>query len=216
MLSMSFKDHHKTTDSLLKELKIVKAELAVMKEEAQKRKLAEERIFFLQEIMEEIIEANNFNEAINITLKLLCQKTEWAFGQMWFSTNENALLELSPIWYSQDDKLKIFRKSSKEHEAETYPGFLRKAWKTKNPIWIQDISEEEGFPRKEEAQELGIKAALAVPIIYKDKVIAIMEFFMLKSSERDISFIGLILAIATQIGGLLNLKQFHPPETTLS
>lgn len=193
-------DKPKNIDELTKELKICRAELAVLKEEKQKREQAEERLYFLNDVFQAAINADDDDESIRIVLQLICEKTKCVFGQLWMV--DETKLKLSPIWYSEHKDIDAFRKFTESKEQVQYSGFLRKALNNKSPIWIQDISCDEEFPRVDAAKSLGIKAALAVPIFYKDKVVAIMELFMLEEQQKDIGLLGFILVIAAQIGGI--------------
>ena len=67
----------------------------------------------------------------------------------------------------------------------------------KEPQWHEDFSalDIKTFPRAELAQNVGVKAGIAVPIFKEDAVIAVIEIFSAekrKPSKEDLSFIRLV------------------------
>lgn len=62
--------------------------------------------------------------------------------------------------------LESFRAAS---EAWTVPprsgGLLARAWRSRSPVWISDVSVDASFGRRAEAIRAGLRAAMAVPVL---------------------------------------------------
>jgi GAF domain-containing protein len=51
-----------------------------------------------------------------------------------------------------------------------------RVWHSKRAAWVRDVTLDDNFPRAVLARESGLKAALALPILSGDEVIAVIEF----------------------------------------
>ena len=59
----------------------------------------------------------------------------------------------------------------------------------------------------------GLKAALGVPILSGDKVIAVLEFFLSEPREEDERLVKVIAAVAAQISLVVERKQAEEATT---
>jgi C4-dicarboxylate-specific signal transduction histidine kinase len=93
-------------------------------------------------------------------------------------------------------------------------------WLSKQPTWVRDVSVDPNFPRAVLASEAGLKAALALPIIAGDKVIAVIEFFMREPRSEDERLVKVITAVAAQLDLAIERKraeeQLHNTEVQLA
>ncbi len=165
-----------------------------------KRKQAEERIDLLQSITMDIAKTEDLPSAFKLVLQRLCEKTGWSFGQAWVLRREQSVLESSAAWYPAGSNLEEFRRCSLGRTFAIGEGLPGRVVATRRAHWIRDVTKELNFPRAEVADRVGLKAGLGVPILAKDQVVAVLEFFMLETREQDGRLMDLTCAIATQIG----------------
>lgn len=185
-------------EELVKNFKIIKAKLAVLEELEAARKKAEQETELLKNIIISISEADVFYTALEIALKKVCESTKWNFGQAWIPKGD--YLVCGPAWYENLENLEKFRHSNAELKFKYNNGLPGKVWFLKSPLWVQDVSKHEDSQRKEIAKEAHLKSGILIPIISKEKVLAIIEFFISDEKEEDIHLISLISTIATQLG----------------
>ncbi|MEE3719049.1 response regulator [Tumidithrix elongata RA019] len=173
------------------------------------RKRAEEEVKLLQTMTMEISVAKDFNTALEIALRKICEFTGWVVGEAWIPSTNGLHLKHSPAWYCSIDGMEEFYRLSQHMVFPTGIGFPGRVWEYKHPEWIWDISQETelGFLRKFVALEAGLNAGLAIPILAETKVVAVIAFFMNTPNDEDQQLVGLISAIATHLGLLMRRKR---------
>jgi signal transduction histidine kinase len=80
-------------------------------------------------------------------------------------------------------------------------------WSSKQPVWIPDVTLDLNFPRLQVAGALGLKAALGIPILSGDEVLAVVEFFMRGPRREDERLIKVITAVAAQLDLVMARKR---------
>jgi PAS domain S-box-containing protein len=181
--------------------------LAEMLRAAIERRQTQERLSLLQTITMEVGAANDFSAALEVVVRRVCEKTGWVIGQAWIPRQDGTVLDCSPAWFSVATGLGEFRKSS---EATTFlpdVGLPGRVWSSKHPLWVQDVTFDPNFPRVQVASEVGLKAALAIPILSGDEVLAVIEFFMREPRGEDERLVKVITAVAAQFGFFIERKR---------
>ena len=179
-------------------------------QDISQRKRAEAESQLLQNLTLDISAANDFQSALEITLKKICEFTGWVYGEAWIPELEHRqVLVCSPAWYASVGGLEEFRECSEKMAFPSGIGFPGRVWGHQHPEWIWDISLETElhFIRKYPALECGLQSGLAIPVSADSKVVAIMAFFMMSPNDKDQQLVGLIGAIAMQLGALMRRKR---------
>ncbi|MDJ0592346.1 MAG: ATP-binding protein [Pleurocapsa sp. MO_226.B13] len=181
----------------------------VLKAEIAERKQIEQEIRLLQTITQSISEAANFDEAISITLRKVCETVNWSFGEAWIPDLQENVLKLSPSWYSSTDRLKDFREASKKLNFSLNIGKPGRVWATKQSEWTDDVSLQPSkiFLRSKIARVVGLKNALGVPITVNEKVIAVFVFFDFSASSENRQIVELVKSVAAQLGLVIEHKK---------
>jgi diguanylate cyclase (GGDEF)-like protein/PAS domain S-box-containing protein len=127
-----------------------------------------EEMNLLQLLTQNISEAPDFYAALSITLRLVCELTNWEYGEAWLPRDQ--ILECSPVWHG-NTKTEKFRQESEKLTFPPNVGLPGRVWASQQPEWIEDISTQKGtFVARTQAQEAGIKAGFAVPILIGESV----------------------------------------------
>ncbi len=140
-------------------------------------------------------------------MRRVCEKTGWVIGQSWIPRHDGTVLDCSPAWFTVAAGLEEFRKYS---EATTFlPGVALPGgvWSSKQPAWIQDVTLDPNFLRVHAAGEVGLKAALGIPILTGDEVLAVIEFFMREPRPEDQQLVRVISAVAAQLDLVIERKR---------
>jgi PAS domain S-box-containing protein len=172
------------------------------------RKQAEQEAKLLQTMTQAILESEDFHSALQVALQKVCEATTWAIGEAWVPHTEKAVLECSPFWYSKVDGLTEFRTVSREFVFPPGVGLPGRVWAAKYPEWCRDVSSEASsvYLRAKLALDAGLKAALGIPIVANDRVLAVLVFYMFEAREEDQRLIELISA-STELGLFIQRKQ---------
>ncbi|MBL8483181.1 MAG: EAL domain-containing protein, partial [Rhodocyclaceae bacterium] len=86
-------------------------------------------------------------------------------------------------------------------------GLPGRAWKLREPAWIDDVSNDSNFPRAPMARELGLRAGMAVPVLVGDEIVAVVEFFLLERLARDHRLLATAGALAAELGSVIRRKR---------
>lgn len=143
-------------------------------------------------------------------IKQVCQLTDWNTAEVWFPSDDDAVLTCSSIWYSHDpEAVGSFRHISEGAVAQPGVGLPGRVWSSGQPEWVPDVSTqpENILIRRDAALSVGLKAGLGLPILADGRTVAVLVFFMCEAREEDQRLIGLVLAIAAQLGIVLQLQQ---------
>ncbi|NJL88565.1 MAG: EAL domain-containing protein [Coleofasciculaceae cyanobacterium SM2_1_6] len=178
-------------------------------------KQAEAKISLLQDLTQVIGEAVDFSGAMTATLQRVCQATHWQYGEAWVPGGDGTFLQASPAWYvhikdpaqqALEQKFLLARREIQKFTFQKGEGLVGQVWSGRS-IWMDNASTSADFKRREIAQVLGLKAAVGVPVLAGEEVVAVLVFFMLQSRPEDESLMQLISAVAAQLGVALQRKQ---------
>ena len=171
------------------------------------RRRAEEEVGLLQAITMEVAAARDLDSALAVVLRRVCESTGWVLGQAWIPRPDQTGLECSPAWFATTAGLEEFRRGSENSRFPPGVGLPGRVWLGKQASWVRDVTVDSNFPRIVLAQEVGLKAALALPILSGDEVIAVIEFFMRKPEQKDERLVKVITAVAAQLDLAIERKR---------
>ncbi|GCE94644.1 MULTISPECIES: sensor domain-containing protein [Limnospira] len=173
------------------------------------RKRADEEIQLLQQITHAVTIAVDFDSALAVALDLLCQTTNWEFGEAWIPHPEQTHLEYSLVSYQEKPDFAGFYEESKQFLLGVNDGLAGRVWASQEPEWDRDISEESqaNFSRYSLIKKYGFKAGLGVPILADDRVLAVLVFLMSTPREQDNRLVKLVSSVAMQLGSVFQRKQ---------
>ena len=171
------------------------------------RRRAEEQVSLLQAISMEVAVAPDLSSALQVVMRRVCEKTGWVLGQSWVPRQDETTLECSPAWFTAADGLEEFRLGSENCRFPPGVGLPGRAWHLKQAVWVRDVTVDTNFPRAVLARESGLKAALALPILTGDEVIAVIEFFMREPRDEDERLVEVISAVAAQLDLAIERKR---------
>ncbi|HZN11426.1 MAG TPA: ATP-binding protein, partial [Blastocatellia bacterium] len=172
-----------------------------------KRRRAEEQLSLLHILTMEVAAADDLSAALEVVVRRVCEKTGWALGQAWVLRQDGAALECSPAWFPGVAVLEKFRAASEKVSFPPGVGLPGRVWSSKQPAWIEDVTLDPNFPRGNDARGVGLKAALGIPILSGDEVMAVVEFFMRKPRREDKRLVKVIAAVAAELGLVIGRKR---------
>jgi len=155
-------------------------------------------------------DANAVQMALRAVLKQVCQLTDWSIGEVWLPSDDGVVLTCSSIWHSNDPEALCSCHHSREAVVvQPGIGLPGRVWVSGQPEWVPDVSapSEGGFVGHDAAFASGLKAGLGVPILADGCVVAVLVFFIFEPRQEDHRLAGLVLAIAAQLGVVIQLQQ---------
>jgi signal transduction histidine kinase len=104
------------------------------------------------------------------------------------------------LWHLDDpERYEPFRKASEAITFALGAGLPGRVLKQRKPAWIVDVTKDANFPRAKGAQDTGVRAGFAFPVLIGEEVVAVMEFFSHEPAEPD----NAVLTIMAHVGGQL-------------
>ncbi len=144
--------------------------------------------------------ADSFEDALQQVLDMFCETIGWAVGHIYLMDDKGKSLRPSGIWHLMEaDRFTDFRDLTDQTNFAVGEGLPGRVAESREPDWIPDLLADQNFPRKKLAERLGLKAGLGLPIVVKDKTIAVLEMF----SDREANITDSNLALARNVGDQL-------------
>ena len=175
-------------------------------EDVTERRRAEEEVKLLQELALAVREAETADAAFTVVLRRVCEATGWALGEVWLPALDQAHLRLGGAWDGGESDLERFRVASERSVFAHGEGIPGRVWASKRPVWVMDVAEDPDF-RRAAVIGVGLRAAMAIPVLAGDDVVAVLLFFAPERREEDARLVRLASAIAGQLGTLLQRKR---------
>ena len=107
--------------------------------------------------------------------------------------------ELRPtkLWHLDDaHRFGTFRRVTQATRIARGVGLPGGVLASGEPAWVVDVTEDPNFVRAKPAEDIGVKAGIAFPVLVGREVVAVLEFFSEAALEPDFR----ILEVMAQIG----------------
>ena len=168
----------------------------------------EEQLSLLLTITMEVAAASDLSSALDVVLRRVCKKTGWVLWTGLGANQDGTVLECGPVCFCcGEGGLTKFRVASEGSHFRPGVGLPGRVWKLKRPAWIEDVTQDPNFPRTKAAAKVGLKAAVGIPILSGDEVIAVIEFFVQESRAKNERLVNVIAAVAAQLGLVMERKR---------
>ncbi len=170
------------------------------------------------QLHKDIAVASNENRAIEDTLKYclkrICDHAQWPVGHLYLVENFNIVS--STIWYLEDHhQFERFRVISEATAFTPGIGLPGRVLEQGKPAWIIDVTQDPNFPRAQQAQNLGVKAGFAFPILIGSEVAGVMEFFSTEAAEPKNEMLEIMGHVGAQLGRVLERQRAEKEQSQL-
>jgi PAS domain S-box-containing protein len=187
---------------------------------------SQEQLQLLEEIATSSNKANSISEAMKFTLDRVCAYTGWPLGHVYFAPEGNrGPIVSTNIWHvANNDRFDQLREATEGTDFLPGAGLLGRVFASREPAWITDISDDTNFPRGRSARQAGLRAAFAFPVLSRNEVAAILEFFSETVSDPQAAFLRIMFQIGNLLGRVVERVRaaetllhdaFHDPLTSL-
>lgn len=170
------------------------------------RKLSERVLIAMQAVTQAMARAESPEVAMRSLLSTLGESMGWQVGGYWQLAHDGALERMASCvadgvqaaeFEALGGKLRLGRN-------EGLPG---RALALGEPIWLQDFSADDRLPRARAARQAGLHAAIAVPVLRKQDIVGVIEFFSSELRVPDRSITGALATVGEQVGELLGVLE---------
>jgi len=144
-------------------------------------------------------------------LRQVCRATGWSAGHVYrVRTADERDREgydgertLAPtgLWHVADgEDVTAFQEATARREFRTGEGLPGRVLATAAPAWVRDVAEDVGFLRTSAAQAVGIRGAIACPLLVGSEVVGVLECFSAGSMAPDDTVLAALRCVGMQLG----------------
>ena len=170
------------------------------------RKLSERVLIAMQAVTLAMARAESPEVAMRSLLSTLGESMGWQVGGYWQLAHGEAL-ERRASWVADGVQAAEFEALGGDLRLRRDEGLPGRALALGEPVWLQDYSADDRLPRARAARRAGLHAAIAVPVLRKQDIVGVIEFFTSELRARDRSITGALATIGEQVGELLGVLE---------
>ena len=147
-------------------------------------------------------QAKSLEEALQNTLTDVCEYNGWPVGHAYTRSELSPdLLVPTGIWHLDDPKrFATFQEVTEKTNFKLGVGLPGRVMATGRPAWIVDVTKDSNFPRAKLADDIGVKAGFACPVLVGSKVVAVLEFFAPEAVEPDQNLLDSLVQVGLLLG----------------
>ena len=117
--------------------------------ESQAADAKDVRLELLYEVGRVLASAGTMNEAAPQSLEIICRSLNFQIGEFWCLNEFEKVLRREGVWHQSAPQIQQFVAASRELEFSFGIGLPGKTWERNAPVWMENLSVEKGFPRRE-------------------------------------------------------------------
>lgn len=159
--------------------------------------LIESRLALQFDISQLLLTSQSLEGCGETLLQLIARYMSWPVGNLWLLQRETGRLRCcSQLLGSAPE----FQKASREGTFGPGEGLPGRVWSTSQPVVIDDLEDEQNFPRLKAASSSGLRSAFAFPIRGSQSVLGVVEFLTPRPTQLDPALLQMAGSIGAQLG----------------
>ena len=185
-----------------------------MVQDISRRKAAEEerdqanaRLSVQYAVARTLAEVRHLGEASGKIVQAICESVGWDFGDLWRVDAAANVLHCVEIWHAPEFHAHEFIDATRRTTIPPGVGLPGRVWSSRKAFWIPEVGLDENFPRAALAAKGGLHGAFAFPIMLRDEVIGVMEFFSSGIHLPDDDLLSMLAALGAQIGSFIQRER---------
>ncbi len=193
-------------EALLGDLAAAAATRGALEHQVAARRAEREASALTHALSDGIARARDVHSALLLTLGHVCQLAGWDHGEGWLPDEEGTRLVRSPASFTLRDDLGAFEAASGAATFARGEGLPGTVWETGEVTWVRDLSRHVGYRRGEAAAAAGFGAAVAIPVLARRTVAAVLVFHARTIDPDDERVARSVADAAAQLGPVLRRK----------
>ena len=171
------------------------------------RKSAERRLEARNAVIRTLVESATLEEAARGVLLSIGECLGWEMGAFWEIGKAANVLRCVEVWCSPATRIPEFLEITRSTTFSHGQGLPGRVWHLARPTWIPDVLADPNFPRGPIAAKCGLHGAFGFPILLRNEVIGVVEFFSHEIREPDSALLGMMIALGNLVGQFIARKQ---------
>jgi PAS domain S-box-containing protein len=156
-----------------------------------------------------LIEGGSLDSVVPDFLVTVADLLDWEAGALWEVVDTSPILRFVSGWSVGGLDVEPLWTASRDLRVFPGTGLPGKAWEAGEIAWAPNYSEDASFPRHAIAAELGLRAALAIPIPIgpPEKVLAVAEFHARSFTRQSPELIALLAGFGEQLATFISRRR---------
>jgi signal transduction histidine kinase len=171
----------------------------------QQRLRAERRLAVQYAATRVLAESTHVAEATDKLVRVICESLGWQVGALWEMDESTGQIHCQKMHTSLPG-MNRFAEVSRKLTFAIGSGLPGRVWRSREPVWIEDLSANGRLHRGPVASEVGLHSACGFPIRFNGTVCGVMEFFSTGREPADDSLLQMFAAIGSQTGQFIERK----------
>ncbi len=146
-------------------------------------------------------EASSADHALQYVVERICAFKGWPVGHVYLvsPTQHDLLIPTSIFHFDDPGRFEAFRAVTLDTSFRKGEGLPGRVMAKQVPLWIEDVSNDDNFPRARLVEEIGISSGFAFPLLMGDRVIGVLEFFSSEAVEPDYDLLDAMANVGAQL-----------------
>lgn len=163
----------------------------------------------LQNIAMAASNAKTVEEVFQVCVDNVCSLTGWPVGHVYrVDSNHPDLLQSTKIWYLDDhERFRAFKQVTEDTRFTVGDGLPGRVLQSGKPVWVIGIRKDPRYPRTKFIEVVKIKTGFGFPVLIREKVVGVLEFFSTDIVEPDKHLMGVMSHIGAQLGRVIERNQ---------
>jgi diguanylate cyclase (GGDEF)-like protein/PAS domain S-box-containing protein len=176
--------------------------------EERERKRAEKLLAAQHAVTRVLAEAPTFADAGPRILQAIGESSGWDLGGLWRVDRQANLLRCVELWHAPSiEEAREFEAMARSLTFSPGVGLVGHVWSSGKPAWISDVVEDINLPHVLAAAGAGLHSAFALPILFGDEVLGVIDFFSREILKLDSDMLQMFAAVGSQIGQFTERKR---------
>jgi PAS domain S-box-containing protein len=173
------------------------------------RKRAEQYFATQHEVTRVLAESGPGENVVPRVLQALAEGMEWEVGEYWGLDEGIQALRCADIWHVPGIDVSKLEASLPDLTFERGSGIPGHVWSEGTPVRIENIVEGAHFLRSSPAVELGLRAAVGLPIKSESRFLGAMVFFSREIRALDTALVEMMSALSAQVGQFIERRRIQ-------
>ena len=179
--------------------------VGLMVDVTDERELSRRRLA-LYEAARALADAKTVAEGAPRVLRALAEGFEWDLAQLGVTDRDTGVVRWAASWSDPGSAPHGFERM-RELSVSEGQGFLGRVWASQTPAWIDELAEDDDYPRLAAARAYGLHAGVCFPVTIGDQVVALIEVYAKERRPRDDDMLAEMSAFAAQLGQFIERRR---------
>jgi signal transduction histidine kinase/DNA-binding response OmpR family regulator len=185
----------------------VQARTEELQREVVERKRSEELQRLGYDATRLLAKSDTVEETMPEILEVICKGMGQEVAAIWKLEETANTLRCTHVWQQPGESAEEFLEATRQCLLPSNRGIPGRVWLSQQPEWIEDLTKDSDFTRKEAAAASGLRCYLAVPIFQNAELGGLLELFSRKAQKPDQDMLRLSMALGSQIGQFTSRKE---------